>query len=338
VAKTVWLCRPGVSPDPCAVNLDTAIVEANGTKTRLSVSAATSPAVDCFYVYPTVSTEPSMNANLAVQPAEIAAATAQAAQFSQVCRVWAPMYRQVTVAGLEKEGLTDNPYTQIAYESVLSAWRDYLAHYNDGRPVVFIGHSQGAALLIDLLRSQIDPNPSLRKLLVSAIILGGNVQVPTGANVGGTFQHISACRSAGQTGCVIAYSSFLTTPPANSLFGRPGQGVSLQSGQTATAGQQVLCTNPAALGGGSGALLPVFPAPARVRAPWDEFPDLYTASCESSDGATWLNVRVVSTPGDTRPVVSDNNGPEWGLHAYDVNLGLGNLVEVVKSEVAALHS
>ena len=50
----------------------------------------------------------------------------------------------------------------VAYASLLSAgWSDYLAHDNDGRPVIFIGHSQGAAMLIQLMLSgQIDPNPS----------------------------------------------------------------------------------------------------------------------------------------------------------------------------------
>ena len=69
--------------------------------------------------------------------------------------------------------------------------------------------------------------------MVSAIIAGGNVAVPIGRDVGSTFKHLPLCTSTGQTSCVIAYSSFPELPPADSLFGRPGQGVSLQSGQTA---------------------------------------------------------------------------------------------------------
>jgi hypothetical protein len=281
--------------------------------------------------------ESTMNANLVVQPAEVDAAVAQAAQFSQVCRVWAPMYRQVTAAGLKAAGFADDKFEHVAYASLLSAWKDYFAHDNDGRPIVFIGHSQGAAMLIDLLRSQVDTNPALRRLMLSAILLGGNVEVPTGKLVGGTFKNIPACRSKSQTGCVIAYSSFPGTPPTDSLFGRPGQGVSLQTGQSAMSGLQVLCVNPAALDGGSGALEPIFPAPNRIRAPWVEYPDLYTAACRSSDGATWLNIHTITTPGDTRPVVSETDGPTWGLHTYDVNLALGNLVQVVRSEIASRH-
>ena len=107
-----------------------------------------------------------------------------------------------------------------------AAWQDYLAHDNHGRGVILIGHSQGAGMLIGLLRRQIDDVPATRKLLVSAMVLGGNVTVPVGQTVGGSFQHVPACTSDTQTGCVIAYSSFDQPPPADSLFGRPGQGVS----------------------------------------------------------------------------------------------------------------
>jgi hypothetical protein len=88
---------------------------------------------------------------------------------------------------------------------------DYLAHDNHGRPVTFIGHSQGAAMLIRLLHNVIDPSARLRHLMVSAIILGGNVQVASGETLGGTFSHISTCTSATQVGCVIAYSRSLRT-------------------------------------------------------------------------------------------------------------------------------
>jgi hypothetical protein len=340
-AGTVWLCRPGLADDPCAGNLDATAVAADGSTTLKPAQPATAPAFDCFYVYPTVSTQPTDNANLKVQPAETAAAISQAARFSQVCDVWAPMYRQRTEESLTK-GLGNDPTADAtAYASVLSGWKDYLAHDNDGRPIIFIGHSQGAAMLIRLLSSQVDPDPSVRKLLVSAIILGGNVQVPTGKDIGGSFRNIPGCRSTSQTGCVIAYSSFPGPPPTDSLFGRPGQGVSLQSDQTTSTGVQVLCTNPADLAGGSGALDPFFPtsgptgASTAVTTPWVEYPNLYTAQCESSGGATWLQINDVGAPGDPRPRVTDALGPQWGLHLDDVNLALGNLVQVVSEEEAA---
>ena len=58
---------------------------------------------------------------------------------------------------------------------MLAAWRDYLAHDNHGRGVVLIGHSQGAYVLKHLVKTVIDRSPAERRLLVSAILLGGQV-------------------------------------------------------------------------------------------------------------------------------------------------------------------
>jgi hypothetical protein len=273
-----------------------------------------------------------------VQQAEIAAAIVQASRFSATCRVWAPMYRQATVKGLATINATE---LNTAYQSLLSAWDDYLAHDNDGRPIVVIGHSQGAAMVIRLLRSQVDPSARLRRRLVSAIILGGNVQVPVGRTVGGSFRHIPVCRSAAQTGCVIAYSTFGTPPPSNSLFGRAGRGVSLLSGQRTTVGQQVVCVNPATFSNAPGPLSPYFVTGGQqlrgvtVRTPWVTFPGLYTATCEQSAGASWLQVDAPATPGDPRPTVTASLGPTWGYHVQDVNLSLGNLVGAVARQEAA---
>jgi hypothetical protein len=321
--------------------LDATVVPATGPRTTVNPQAATDPAFDCFYVYPTVSRQKTDNANLKIQPREIAAAVSQASPFSQVCRVWAPMYRQRTAASLAK-GLGNDPTADsVAYKSLLAGWSDYLAHYNDGRPVIFIGHSQGAAMLIRLLSGKIDSNPKLRNRMVSAIIAGGNVQVPTGRTVGATFKKIPLCSAGGQFGCVIAYSTFPKRPPADSNFGRPGQGVSLQSGQTQRTGVQVACVNPAALGGGTGALDPWFPAatstpPApAITTPWVTYPGLYTAQCKSSGGATWLQVNDVAAPGDTRPVVKETLGATWGYHLDDINLASGNLVRDVQLQETA---
>jgi hypothetical protein len=336
---TVWLCSPGQAADPCTTSRAATAVTGRGA-TSLSLARTSSAAshFDCFYVYPTVSTEPGVNADLTVQAAERAAAVVQASRFSQRCTVWAPMYRQVTVAGL---GQATRSALVVAYGSLLSAWKDYLAHDNHGRPIIFIGHSQGSAMLIKLLQTQVDPSPSLRRRMVSAILLGGNVQVPAGRVVGGTFRHIPVCGAAAQTGCVIAYSSFGSPPPTNSLFGRAGRGVSALSGQAGVGAQQVVCVNPVTFSARVGSLQPFFwgatsrTPGVRVLTPWVTFPGLYTAQCRSSGGASWLQVTATPVPGDARPTVSASLGPQWGYHLNDVNLALGNLVSDVGLEEAS---
>jgi hypothetical protein len=340
--STVWLCRPGQADDPCLYPMRSTAVPTKGQRTIQSARAATSSAFDCFYVYPTVSTQTADNSNLTVQSAEIGAAIAQASRFSQVCRVWAPMYRQRTEASLFQGLGADQRANTVAYDSLLSAFRNYIAQDNHGRPIVFIGHSQGAAMLIRLLAAQVDSNPSLRARTVVAILAGGNVAVPTGKTVGATFHHLPLCTRSSQTGCVIAYSSFPSQPPADSDFGRPGTGVSLQSDQTATKGVQVACVNPAAISGGTAELDPFFltststPPPPAVKTPWVSYPGLYSAACRQADGASWLQVNTLDVAG--RPVVTESLGPAWGYHLDDISLALGNLVSDVRADEAAYAS
>ncbi|MGH9105481.1 MAG: DUF3089 domain-containing protein [Acidimicrobiales bacterium] len=335
---TVWLCRPGAAGDPCEYSTTATVVRASGaTSTSRAHPGASAGRFDCFYVYPTVSLEGSANSDLRVQKSEVDVAIAQASRFSQVCRVWAPMYRQVTVHGLAQ---SDNLAVaasagRTAYRSIRAGFEDYIAHVNRGRPIVFIGHSQGAAMLILLLSHLVDNDPALRGRLVLAVILGGNVEVRTRGDDGGSFSHIPTCSSTGEAGCVIAYSSFPGRPPASSLFGRPGQGVSLQSGQFSKAGLQVACVNPAAIGGGSGPLDPYFPSQGKAGTPWVEYPGLYRATCEHGGGASWLEVAKATGSSDRRPVVREQDGPDWGFHADDVNLALGNLVSDVSAAEAS---
>jgi hypothetical protein len=318
--------------DPCINTLATTAVTATGA-TSVSSPKPTAPATfACFYVYSTVSAEPSVNAGLQRGKAEITSAEVQATPFSPVCQVYAPIYRQVTVADLQTHpDLNFGPAeTVTAYDSIKAGFEAFLTHELDGRPFVVIGDSQGAAMLNMLLARLVDDVPALRSRLVTAIILGGNVEVPAGQLAGGTFKHIPACSRLGETRCVIAYSSFPSTPPAGSLFGRPGQGVSLQSGQTATQGLQVMCVNPAALSGGPATLGPVFPSLLQTAStPWVSYPDLYTARCEQSDGASWLNVSKATGPADHRPTVTENLGPAYGYHSWDLDLAQDNLVSDV---------
>jgi hypothetical protein len=344
-----WLCKPGAAVDPCTADLTTTVLPPSGAPTVQRASVAADPPIDCFYVYPTVSLQSGVNATLHVDPAETSVARIQASRFSQVCKVYAPMYPQVTVQGLAA-GARTAAAAVTAYAGVQSAWKDYLANYNHGRGVIVIGHSQGAGMLISLLERQVDADPSQRKLLVSAMLLGGNVTVPTGRTVGGSFHHIPACTANAQVGCVVAYSSFDQAPPPDSLFGRPGLGVSNLSGSTSVAGLQVLCTNPADLAANAATpLSPYFPTrslisglgglagltPPVLPTPWATEPQLYSGQCRSQGGATWLQVSAPITPGDTRQIVQQTLGATWGLHLVDVNIALGDLVTVARTEAAA---
>jgi hypothetical protein len=65
---------------------------------------------------------------------------------------------------------------------------------------------------------------------------------------------------------------------------------------------------------------------------------MYSASCTSRDGASWLQVTHVGGSGDKRPLVQESLGPTWGYHADDINLAFGDLVHDVALEEAAWSS
>jgi hypothetical protein len=352
-----WLCEPGRAPDPCAGDLALSAVAASGTVTPAArPSSAAASKFACFYVNPTTSVAQTRTGNtgLAVTQLETYIAAEEAAPYSQVCDVWSPLYRSQTLPTVEEglagdESLMRSTFT-VAYDSVLPAWQWFLAH-TGGKPIILVGDSQGAAILIHLISAQLDHQPTVLRRLLVAILVGGNLQVPVGKTIGSTFTNVPLCTSAAQTGCAIAFSSYSAEPPANSVFGRPGQGTSLQSQETAKAGQQVACVNPAALGGGTGDLDPYLLTASQaqlkvpVHTPWVTYPGLYSATCEHGGGATWLQVTSLAGTSHTRPVVTEtilpgapDTGPAWGYHGYEFNLTLGNLLRAVAGEEAAWQS
>jgi pimeloyl-ACP methyl ester carboxylesterase len=347
-----WLCRPG-RDDACRTDLTTTVVAADGGMTREAWTANPEAPIDCFYVYPTVSTDPTPTSDMVADPAEVNVIHQQFARFGSVCRPYAPLYRQVTLAGLRRliaeggggAGLSRGPQ----YDDVRNAWRHYLEHDNQGRGVVLVGHSQGSFILAELIRQEIDGQP-VQSRIVSAILLGATISVPRGRDVGGAFQHMPLCRAATQTGCVITYVSFRSTapPPSNTRFGKVSE-----------PGMVAACTNPAALAGGSGELRAYLSREGRtitgaarprpwvtperpIETPWISVPGLLTASCASNEHATYLEVTVHGNPSDPRSddITGDLGAgsqilADWGLHLIDVNLAMGNLVDIVSQQSRA---
>jgi hypothetical protein len=347
----VWLCRPDAQ-DACTVSQDATIVAVNGALTREKFHAAKNPPIDCFYVYPTVSNEPGGNSDLTITGAEKLVVNAQFARFAAKCRLYAPMYRQITLTAL-RAMIVGKPIPadrELGYNDVLAAWNYYLAHDNKGRGVVLVGHSQGSGVLTRLIKDEIDGKPVQGKV-ISAILMGTNLPVPQGADVGGAFKHIPVCHSNSQTGCVIAFADFRVNvpPPANTRFGK------------APDGMQAVCANPAALGGGSGVLdaylsvgristgsdgpreLFEWTQPAKpIDTSFVKVPGLLSAACVADEHGSYLAVTVHPTAGGARTndisgdvVVNGQVLQDWGLHLIDANLTMGNLVAIVGEETKA---
>jgi len=338
-----WLCLPGRT-DVCSAPLATVALNANGYGSVGKSVPAKDPPLDCFYVYPTVSRDDGMNSDLNMNE-ETFAAAAQAARYASVCKVYAPKYRQMTVGAILafSAGQDISASAVLAYADVLHAWRNFLATRNKDRPFVLIGHSQGSLHLIQLIAREIEPNPAVAGRMKLAIIPGFDVMVPQGKLVGGDFKKTPLCSKEGETGCVIAWTSFRenNVPPAGAIFG------------IATApGMTVACVNPARLGAKGWVPLHsywaskstydvpggpiVWSAEGDPPTPWVRVDGLNSGQCVNDGQRGYFSVRTNADPKDKR---TDRIGgevgvagmfiPGWGMHLADMPLVQGDLIRLV---------
>jgi hypothetical protein len=345
-----WLCKPG-RHDACDVDLTATAIAPDGKLTKETWGADPAAPIDCFYVYPTVSLEPTPYSGMVPTDAERNVVREQFARFAAKCRPYAPMYRQLTMAGLRGLMTGATPGVKLnrgpQYDDVVDAWNYYLEHDNGGRGVALIGHSQGSFILDEMVRNEIDGKP-VQARVVSVIAPGATSPMPRDSSA--AFPHIPVCKSDSQTGCAIVYSAFRSTvpPPDNTYFGK------------VTANDMVAaCVNPASLGGGSGELRAYYSTEGRtitsgpqarrwvtpdrpITTPWVTLPGMLASECKSQGDKTWLEVTVHASPTGAR--VNDITGdimtagkvnPQWGLHLVDVNLAIGNLVEIIGKQGAA---
>ncbi|MCB9593353.1 MAG: DUF3089 domain-containing protein [Sandaracinaceae bacterium] len=336
-----WLCRPGMDGDEClTADLTATVIAPDETTSVLEHTVATDPAYDCFYVYPTVALSGRQGtvpeSALADHSLMLDPLLSQAAPFTSQCRVFAPLYRQISFATYSRADAQD--YLEDAYVDIDAAFERYLELAPD-RPFVIMGHSQGAHMTRRLLQRVIAPDPALRARMIAGLLIGGDVLAPPGATTGGSFDDIPLCTSDEEVGCVIAYRTFAegyppTTPP----------------------NPEVACTNPAALAGGEGRLAGTY-LPTRTNqeafsiqsdltamfsTPFVMLPNLYAAECVTdAEGHHYLEIRVRPEPGDLRenPVPFDHTlfSPALlGLHVLDYNFVLADLQRVVAMKATAM--
>jgi hypothetical protein len=379
--RNLWACLPGNNPDECHDPLDATEILKNNSTQLVKHVPATDPPYDCFYVYPTVALGGNGNMtdfsdiSLVLDPL-----VAQAARFTRLCTLYAPLYRQVSLAipsgapagsdagaapdggsakdggatdaGNAKDGSFGNGSVGVTgnaalgYGDVKASFQYYMAHYNKGRKFVLMGHSQGTAMLTQLMTELFDTDANLRGQLISALLIGGSIQVPNGQNVGGTFKNIPICTKPAQVGCVVAYNSFAQTapPPANTLFGRGTQ-----------AGWMNACTDPAVLAGNTGNYQgsytpikfydPIFAPdappnmPPMVSTPFRLERDLFHGTCKNENGLSYLEITPNQSSDDKRVVPPYRNtsseGLGFGMHIYDYAIEMDDLIETVNQQAKA---
>ena len=126
-----------------------------------------------------------------------------AAPFADAGRIFAPRYRQASLYTSLTLWLDAIEARRFAYGDVRRAFRFYLDHYNQGRPIILVGVEQGGGLGARLLREEIATNPALKARLVAAYLI--ETVVP--ADEYGASAPFPACSTRAQAGCVLAWTS-----------------------------------------------------------------------------------------------------------------------------------
>lgn len=354
--ENLWLCKPGPHADACDVGLDATVINADGSTSVETFAAAAEPAVDCFFVYPTVSLDKGFLSDWEPDAMEFDDIKLQFARFGEVCRTYAPLYRQFTLTALRAAAGGEPPEGERpppgvgGLQDVSDAFNWYLENENDGRGFVLVGHSQGASVLRGLIQNEIDGKP-VQERMVSALLLGSAVMVPPGEVVGGNFSSVPLCTAEDQTGCVISYATFRenSPPPEGSRFGRASEGM------------VAACTNPADLAGNSMAeTVPYFltkgflngsggdaqpewlDPPQEIATPFVKTPGLISTQCTGDDTFSYLSMRVNGDASDPRTdevngEVVRATGPDlsWGLHLIDMDIAMGDFLRIVDRQAAA---
>lgn len=176
--------------------------------------------VDVFYVYPTLYmkgktwnasiTNKKLNKKIDNLPVKL-----QASVFNAVGRVYAPRYRQAHVKSFYDSTENGKAALDFAYQDVKAAFEYYMKHYNNGRPIIIVSHSQGTFHTRQLLKDYFD-TPEMKQKLVCAYVVGFGIYPEK-------YEILKPCEDATATNCYVTWSSFkkgYTPKGVNMLFGK----------------------------------------------------------------------------------------------------------------------
>ncbi|MDD9941365.1 MAG: DUF3089 domain-containing protein [Myxococcales bacterium] len=309
----MWLCKPGIAPNYCIEDIaDATEALPDGSFRPFMDDLAVDHPIDCLFWYPTVERFEDPTSldfdNLAPMLGSI---RSQAARFSRVCNVYAPLYRQVS--------LNNGGDRALGYADVVDGFKHYIANLSEGRNFVIYGHSQGTGHATRLLQDEIDGNDDLRKRLVSAVLIGGGLTADT-------FDNIPLCTAPDQTGCAVGYQAY-------------GPNMSLSGVRAGLA-----CTNPGALGGGKVMMRGAYFLSRGAKysddlgedftATWGLFRDFFSGECvEAPSGGQVLRIDYTEDPDDVREHFLDlDTVIGFGLHVFDYQFPLDDLLDLVASQ------
>ncbi len=211
-------CKNDDDPQPIAIATDY-----SQAAHWLSVPAPVM-AVDVFYLYPTCwqkvnSTDPNICNidNPSMLAGALPAFERQATAFETFANVFAPYYRQAAVNYILSlpEDQREKVIGGIPTSDAVAAFDYYIQHYNQGRPFILAGHSQGSIVLMHLLSGYMKSNPKVYQRMIAAYVIGYPVTSTYLVNN----PHLKFAEGPDDIGVIISYNTQAPSvvPPHNQV-------------------------------------------------------------------------------------------------------------------------
>lgn len=161
--------------------------------------------------------------------------------YGEAGRLFAPFYRQASLYSYMTTREDARLAQDFAYQDVKRAFELFLTQSPPERPLVLVGHNQGAAHLIRLLQDYFADDPRLTARLAVAYVIDYPVPLDLFETVFGT---LTPCETSDDTGCVAAFGAFM--PGEHVIAERFTERLLVHKGNRfqSVNGRRLLCTNP----------------------------------------------------------------------------------------------
>ena len=200
----IWV---GMMLSGCSQNPSDAVDYADAENWAYLETTAAETDADVFFICPSVYGGSDSACNMSLSDTEtkesfVGAINMEKGIYDQNSRFFAPYYRQVGLNVYEMEQEEREPYLEIAYQDIRAAFDYYYETYNEGRPIILAGFSQGADLCIRLMKDRFDEE-DLQNQLVACYAIGWRVTEEEVEQ----YSQLKMAQGETDTGVIVSFNS-----------------------------------------------------------------------------------------------------------------------------------
>lgn len=167
----------------------------------------TDKTADVFFICPSVYGGSDDACNMSLSDADtkesfVGAINMEKGIYDADSRFFAPYYRQIGLNVYDMPEADREPYLETAYADVRDAFLYYMDNYNEGRPIVLAGFSQGADMCLRLMKDLFD-DEALTDQLVACYAIGWRITEEDMAE----YPQLKMAAGESDTGVIVSFNS-----------------------------------------------------------------------------------------------------------------------------------